>query len=120
MNSLGDWIIAISYFFFWLMFLWIFVSCFMDIFRRDDLGGGMKAVWVLFMLILPFLGCLVYILTRPKVTATDVQNLVRAEAAGQAASQVSTADELAKLADLKEKGVVNDAQYEALKAKLLA
>ena len=116
MNSLGDWIIAISYFFFWLMFLWIFVSCFMDIFRRDDLGGGMKAVWVLFMLILPFLGCLVYIITRPKVTATDVRGLAMA----QAASRVSTADELQKLADLKAAGVVNQEEYENLKAKIVA
>ena len=60
MNSLGDWIIAITFFFFWLMALWIFVSCFLDVFRRDDLGGGIKAVWILFMLVLPFLGCLAY------------------------------------------------------------
>ena len=59
MNSVGDWILAITFFFFWLMVLWIFVSCFLDVFRRDDLGGGLKAVWILFMLVLPFLGCLV-------------------------------------------------------------
>ena len=116
MNTLFDWIIAISFFFLWLMALWIFVSCFLDVFRRDDLGGGMKAVWVIFMLILPFLGCLVYIITRPKVTATDVRALTMA----QAASKVSTADELQKLADLKQAGVVSDAEYENLKAKLVA
>jgi len=116
LNSLGDWFIAITFFFFWLMALWIFVSCFLDVFRRDDLGGGIKAVWILFMLILPFIGCITYIITRPKVTPTDV----RALAMAQAASKVSTTDELQKLADLKQAGVVSDQEYEQLKAKIVA
>jgi uncharacterized membrane protein len=116
LNSLGDWFLAITFFFFWLMALWIFVSCFLDVFRRDDLGGGIKAVWILFMLILPFIGCITYIITRPKVTATDVRGLAMA----QAASTVSTADELQKLADLKAAGVVNQEEYENLKAKIMA
>jgi hypothetical protein len=115
-NSLGDWIIAISFFFLWLMFLWVFVSCFLDVFRRDDLGGGIKAVWIFFMLILPILGCLAYILTRPKVTTADVRGLAMATAA----SKVSTADELQKLVDLKAAGVVNQEEYENLKAKIVA
>jgi len=116
LNSLGDWFLAITFFFFWLMALWIFVSCFLDVFRRDDLGGGIKAVWILFMLILPFIGCITYIITRPKVTPTDVRGLAMA----QAASTVSTADELQKLADLKAAGVVNQEEYENLKAKIVA
>ena len=111
-----EFLLAGVFFFFWLMALWIFVSCFMDIFRRDDLGGGMKVVWIFFLFILPLLGSLIYILTRPKVTASDVQTL----AAAEAVSKVSTADELAKLADLKAKGIVDDVQYEQLKAKILA
>ena len=106
--------------FFWITAFMIWFQCFMDLFRRDDLSGGMKAIWVVVLVILPWLGALIYLVSRPKVTASDVQALVRTEAAVGAASKVSTADELAKLADLKEKGVVNDAQYEALKAKLLA
>lgn len=114
--SFVEFLLAGVFFFFWLMALWIFVSCFMDVFRRDDLSGGMKFVWILVLFWLPLLGCLIYIITRPKVTATDVQAL----AAAEAVSKVSTADELAKLADLKAKGVVDDAQYEQLKAKILA
>ncbi len=114
--SFGEFLLAGVFFFFWLMALWIFVSCFMDVFRRDDISGGMKVVWIFFLFILPLLGCLIYILTRPKVTASDVQAL----AAAEAVSKVSPADELAKLADLKAKGVINDVQYEQLKAKLLA
>lgn len=116
MNSLLDWFIAITFFFIWLMAIWIFVSCFLDVFRREDISGGTKAGWILFMLILPLLGCLVYIITRPKVTPTDV----RALAMAQAASKVSTTDELQKLADLKQAGVVSDQEYEQLKAKIVA
>jgi len=119
-GTLLDFFWTMAIIFFWVIAIMIWFRCFMDLFGRDDLTGVMKGIWIVALIIIPWLGALVYIITRPKVTATDVQNLVRAEAAGQAASQVSTADELAKLADLKEKGVVNDAQYEALKAKLLA
>ena len=119
-GSLLDFFWTMAIIFFWVIAIMIWFRCFMDLFGRDDLTGVMKGVWIVALIIIPWLGALVYIITRPKVTATDVQMLVRAEAAGQAASKVSTADELAKLADLKEKGVINDAQYEALKAKLLA
>ena len=119
-GTLLDFFWTMAIIFFWVIAIMIWFRCFMDLFGREDLTGVMKGVWIVALIIIPWLGALVYIITRPKVTATDVQMLVRAEAAGQAASQVSTADELAKLADLKEKGVVNDAQYEALKAKLLA
>ena len=119
-DNLLDFFLSMVIIFFWITAFMIWFQCFFDAWRRDDLGGGMKAVWTVVLLILPWLGALIYIIARPKVTASDVQTLVRSEAAMKAASGVSTADELAKLADLKEKGVINDAQYEALKAKLLA
>ena len=107
-------------FFFWFMFIWIFIQVFADIFRRNDMTGAMKAVWIFVIIILPFLGCLIYMITRPKVTAQDVQMMTRAEAAMGAASQVSTADELSKLAQLKESGAITDAEYQSLKAKLVS
>ena len=119
-GTLLDFFWTMAIIFFWVIAIMIWFRCFMDLFGRDDLTGVMKGVWIVALIIIPWLGALVYIITRPKVTASDVQMLVRAEAAGQAASKVSTADELAKLADLKEKGVINDAQYEQLKAKLVA
>jgi hypothetical protein len=106
--------------FFWIIAIMIWFQVFMDLFRRDDVTGGMKAIWIIALIIIPWLTALVYIITRPKVTASDVQGMVRMEAAGAAAAKVSTADELTKLAELKDKGVINDAQYEQLKAKLLA
>lgn len=118
--GLMDWILAMVAFFFWVMAFWIFVSCFMDLFRRDDLGGGMKAVWIIVLFWLPFLGCLAYLVTRPKVTMTDVKGLAAAEAASKAVAGVSTADELAKLAQLRDAGAITIPEYDKLKAKLLA
>lgn len=107
-------------FFFWIMAIWIFIALISDVIRRDDLSGGKKAVWIVFMVIAPFLGCLTYIIVRPKLTAQDVRMAAQAEAAQSAAAGVSTADELSKLNQLKSQGVINDAEYEDLKRKALA
>jgi type VI protein secretion system component VasK len=107
-------------FFFWILAIWIFIAIVSDVIRRDDLSGGKKAVWIVFMVILPFLGCLTYIIVRPKVTAQDVRMAAQAEAAQRAAAGVSTADELSKLNQLKSQGVINDAEYEDLQKKALA
>jgi uncharacterized membrane protein len=107
-------------FFFWIMAIWIFIALISDVIRRDDLSGGGKAGWIVFMIILPFIGCLTYIIVRPKVTAQDVRLAAQAEAAQRAAAGVSTADELAKLNQLRSQGVINDGEYEELKKKALA
>ena len=107
-------------FFFWVMVIWIFIAIFGDIFRRNDLSGGSKAIWILALVVLPFLGALIYMVMRPKVTAQDVQMMAKTEAATAAVSTVSTADELAKLKQLKDAGAINDAEYESLKAKLMS
>jgi hypothetical protein len=107
-------------FFFWFMFIWIFIQIFADIFRRDDLTGGWKVIWILALVFLPFLGALLYILTRPKVTAQDVRLMAQAEAGAKAVAGVSTADELTKLQQLKDVGAITQAEYDDLKAKTLA
>ena len=61
--------------FFWITAFMIWFRCFMDAWGRDDLSGGMKAVWTVVLIILPWLGALIYIIARPKVTASDVQTL---------------------------------------------
>lgn len=110
---------AMIVFFFWFMFIWIFIALFGDIFRRKDLSGGAKAGWVFLLVILPFLGALIYMIARPKLTAQDVEDMTRMEAASKAAAQVSPADQLAKLSDLKAAGAITDAEYEAMKAKVI-
>lgn len=120
-NAFGFWDLAwgMVVFFFWFMAIWIFISLFADIFRRDDLSGGWKALWILFLFILPFLGALIYIIARPKATPQDVRMMARAEAASKAAGGVSTADELAKLAQLRDSGVISVPEYEKLKGQIL-
>jgi type VI protein secretion system component VasK len=110
---------SIILFFFWFMFIWIFISLFGDIFRRNDLSGGAKAVWLIALVLLPFLGALIYIAMRPKVTAQDVQMMARAEAGQKAVASVTTADELAKLQQLKDSGAITAEEFETLKKKTL-
>ena len=107
-------------FFLWLMFFWVFISVVADIFRRDDMSGWGKAGWLLLIIVLPFLGILIYVIARPKMTAQDVRMLTEASAAQQAAAGVSTADELAKLKELHNQGVLNDQEYENLKQKAMS
>ena len=106
--------------FFWVMAIWLFIALISDVFRRDDISGGKKAFWIAFMIILPFIGALAYIISRPKVTAQDVRMLTQSEAAYRAAAGVSTADELTKLRELHAQGVLNDQEYEELKRKTLS
>jgi len=111
---------AMVVFFFWFTFIWIFIALFADIFRRDDLSGWAKAGWILLLVILPFIGALIYIIARPKVTAQDVRLMTESEAAATAAASVSTADELAKLQQLRAAGAISEPEYEALKQRALA
>jgi hypothetical protein len=98
-----------------------------DIFRSHDMGGVAKALWAIFVIVLPFLGVFVYLIARGRSMAErDAKEAQAQEAAFQsyvrqaAGSGGGTAEELTKLADLKERGVISDAEFEAQKAKLLA
>ncbi len=109
-------------FFIWLMLLF---RIFGDIFRSDDMGGWAKAFWTLFVVVLPVLGVLVYVIARGNGMAErDLRQYEAAEAATQqyireTVSSTSTADELAKYAALKESGVLSEEEFAAQKAALL-
>ena len=112
-------------FFLFVIWIWILIAIFGDIFRSDDMGGGAKALWVIFVIVLPFLGILVYLIARgAKMQQRSLEQAQRQKQAfdaqvKQAAGASSGVDELAKLADLKDKGVLTDAEFQAQKAKLL-
>ena len=106
--------------FFWVMYFWVFISLFGDILRREDHSGWAKAGWIALLFVLPFLGALIYIIARPKVTPQDVRAATQMEAAQRAVAGVSTADELAKLSELRSQGVLNEQEYDELKRKALA
>ena len=112
-----------------LLFAWIVVlfRVIADIFRSPDLGGGAKALWVIFVIIIPWLGVLVYLIARGhKMTAHDVQQAQARDAEFRsyvqdvAGPSGGAADELAKLADLKARGVITEDEFAQQKAKLLA
>ena len=106
--------------FLWVMYFWVFIALFGDILRRDDHSGWAKAGWMILLFVLPFVGALIYLIARPKVTPQDVRAATQMEAAQRAVAGVSTADELAKLSQLRSQGVLNDQEYEELKRKALA
>ena len=115
--NLGSVLWAMLVFFFWMMAIWIFISLFADIFRRNDLTGWAKAGWLLLIFIVPFLGALIYIIARPKMTAQDKEMLEQAQEAQRRVSGYSPADEITKLAELRDKGEISAEEYTDLKRK---
>lgn len=115
-----DLIFGMVFFFFWIMWIMIVINIFVDIFRRNDLSGLWKVIWIIVIFWIPFIGILIYIFSRPKMTAQDLELATQAEAATKAASQVSVADQLEKLTQLRDAGTISVPEYEQLKAKLLA
>ena len=113
-------------FFLWVIWIWILIMVFIDIFRSHDLSGWAKALWVVFVVILPFLGVLVYLIARGskmherrRTTGRPAGRRLFAAYVQQAAG-TSTADQLAKLADLRDRGVISAEEFDREKAKVLA
>ena len=117
--SFGDLLWGMLVFFFWFMAIWIFITIFADIFRRNDIHGGMKAFWIILIFIVPFVGALIYIIARPKMTEQDKQMMEQAAEAQRRITGYSAADEVAKLAKLRDAGEITAEQYEDLKSKAM-
>jgi hypothetical protein len=112
-------------FFLFFMFIWLFIVVVFDIFRSHDIGGVAKAIWVILLLVLPFIGVLIYLIARGgkmqqrRVAEVKQQDQAMRAYVQEAAASSSGADELTKLADLRAKGVITDAEFETQKAKIL-
>jgi len=117
--SFGSFLWATVVFFFWFIFIWMFITIFADIFRRDDLSGGAKAGWIILIVLVPFLGILIYMIARPKMTEQDKEMLAAAQEQRRRLEGYSAADEIAKLATLRDEGKITPEEYEAMKAKAL-
>jgi hypothetical protein len=112
-------------FFIWVMWFWLLFTIFADIFRRDDIGGGKKTVWIIFTILLPFLGVFIYIITqnagmtqrnidRAKAQQAQFDEYVRSSAgAGGAAAEIE------KAKALLDSGAISQAEFDAIKAKAL-
>jgi hypothetical protein len=105
--------------FFFTMAIWVFISIFADIFRRDDLSGIMKAVWIFVLFIIPFLGALIYLIFRPKMTAQDQRMIEEYETRQRRMAGYSATDEIAKAQALKDSGAISAEEFENLKKKAL-
>ena len=120
---------SMLWFFLFFAWIWILISVIADIFRSDDLSGWAKAFWALFVIVVPWLGVLVYLIAR----GHSMSERHMGEAAARAQAQqryiqsvasesggASTADELAKLAQLQSSGVITEQEFADQKARLLA
>lgn len=126
-NTLGffDIIWSIFVLFLLIAWFWVLISVVSDVFRSRDISGVAKALWIGFVIIIPWLGVLVYIIARgDRMQEHAVDAMARAEDARRSyirsVAQVSTADELAKLTALKEKGVLTEAEFAEQKARVLS
>lgn len=117
--GLGELLWSMLVFFFWFMAIWIFITIFADIFRRRDLSGVAKAGWILLLFVLPFLGALIYLIARPKMTDQDKEELDRYQEAQRRLQGYSPAEEIDKLAKLRDEGKISAEEYETLKSKAM-
>ncbi|TMM16429.1 MAG: SHOCT domain-containing protein [Actinobacteria bacterium] len=122
---------ALLVFFFWIIWIWLLIMVFSDLFRSGDLSGWGKAAWALGILVLPYLGVFLYLIFRggkmderalASAQAQDAafRQYVKGEAAATKGDGAKPADELAKLEDLKRRGVISDAEFDQLKAKVVS
>jgi ABC-type multidrug transport system fused ATPase/permease subunit len=112
--------------FLWVIWFWILITVFIDIFRSKDLSGWGKALWFIFVLIIPLIGVLVYLIVRGgSMHERSVRDQQQADQefrsyVQEAASGGTPADQLSKLADLRERGVITSEEFDREKAKILA
>jgi hypothetical protein len=121
-----DLFLTMFWFFLFVAWIWLLISVYADVFRSDDLGGVAKAAWVVFVLVLPYVGVFVYLIARGgSMQDRTVQRAVAQREAAESyirdvAAAPSPADELSKLAQLRAEGVLSPAEFEAQKARILA
>jgi hypothetical protein len=117
---------SMLWFFLFFIWLWLLITVFADIFRSHDMGGFAKAIWVIFVIFLPYLGVFVYLIARghkmqehAMQAAKANDEAMRAYVRDAAGTSASPAEELSRLNDLKNQGVIDDAEFERLKAKAI-
>ncbi len=125
--DLGDLIWTTIWIFFLILFIWVFIMIVSDLFRDHELSGWAKAIWVVVLIIFPLIGSLVYLIARGEGMArrsAAQQQQARAEfdsyvRSTAASAGTGTADELARLAELRSNGTITDAEFETAKARVL-
>lgn len=125
--NLGDLIWTSIWVFFLIMFIWLFIAIISDLFRDHELSGGMKAVWVVALIVFPLIGSLVYLIVRgqsmgersmaqARQAQEQFDSYVRTTAASSGTGPV---DDLSRLAELRATGTITDEEFEAMKARVV-
>ena len=118
--TFGDFILGVLYVFAWVILFWLVITVFIDVFRRHDINGWVKGFWVIFVVVVPWLGVLVYLISQHAGMAER-----NTRAASQAQDELrhavgfSVADELDKLDRMKQEGRISDDEYERLRSRLV-
>jgi hypothetical protein len=111
-------------FFAWVIWFWLLITVFADVFRRHDIGGGMKVLWIIFVIVVPFLGVFIYLLAEHKGMAERSTKQVQAAQQQQEAyiREVAggSAAEIERAKGLLDSGAITQAEFDAIKAKALA
>jgi hypothetical protein len=112
-------------FFCWIIWFWLLITIFADIFRRRDIGGGTKTLWLIFVIVLPFLGVFIYLLVnndgmaerninQARTQQAQMDDYIRSTAGGGAAGEIE------KAKGLLDSGAISQAEFDALKQRALA
>lgn len=123
--GVGEVVLTMLWFMLFFIWIWIAISVFIDIFRSPDMGGVHKAIWVIAIFVVPFLGVLAYLIVRGgkmnqhAVAAAQAQDDAM-KAYIRNAAGTTPADELHRLADLKDRGVITDAEFQKLKSQVVS
>ena len=113
-------------FFLFFIWIWLLITVFADIFRRHDIGGGSKALWIIFVILLPYLGVFVYLIAQhdgmTQRSMSDVQQAREQQDAyiKSVASSASPTDQIAQAKQLLDSGAITQAEFDGIKAKALA
>jgi Short C-terminal domain/Phospholipase_D-nuclease N-terminal len=114
-------------FFAWIIWFWLLITVFADLFRRHDIGGGMKTLWIIFVILLPFLGVFIYLISQGTSMAERNVKGMQAQQAQQeayiksvASSGGGAAEEIDKAKKLLDSGAITQAEFDSIKAKALA
>ena len=118
--GVGEFLLWLVWIFLFVIWFWLLITIFADLFRRHDISGWVKAIWIIFVIVLPFLGILIYLITQSHGIAE--RNVKQAQAEQEQLRQIvgtSSADELVKLDQLKASGSITDDEYQKMRAKVI-
>jgi Short C-terminal domain/Phospholipase_D-nuclease N-terminal len=116
---------SMLFFFLWIIWFWLLIKVFADVFRRQDIGGGAKTLWIIFVIIVPYLGVFIYLITQSHhIADRDMQQAQNAQQqfddyVRTVSSSGGAADEIAKAKQLLDAGSITQTEFDALKAKAL-